>query len=183
MNRIKSVSKFFRIIFQIFLVCAPIALAISWYHAPDSVVMLQGIVHMDSIPQNYTKQILHTLSAGEKFTGFLVSLVPCAIYLFMLYSLIKLFQVYESGVIFSVEIVKRIRNIGYALLAGQAVDPFYQAVMGVVLTLNNPKGHRLASVTLDQTNIGILLTALLVILISWIMMEGCKLNEEQQLTI
>jgi len=65
----------------------------------------------------------------------------------------------------------------------QLVNPFYEALMGIVLTLHNPHGHRLAIITLDQTNIGILFVAGIVILISWIMSEGCKLREEQQLTI
>ncbi len=59
----------------------------------------------------------------------------------------------------------------------------YQALIGFMLTWRNPPGHRFVSITLDQTNIGIILVALMVILISWIMLEGCKIREEQQLTV
>lgn len=76
-----------------------------------------------------------------------------------------------------------IRNIGYALLIGQIINPFYEALMGLVLTLHNPSGHRFIGFTLDQNNIGILFAALIIILISWVMAEGCQLREEQQLTI
>ncbi len=69
------------------------------------------------------------------------------------------------------------------MLISQLIEPFYQFVMGIVLTMHNPPHHRFAAITLDQTNIGILLTAFLIILISWIMAEGCNLREEQQLTI
>jgi len=55
--------------------------------------------------------------------------------------------------------------------------------MGFILTWRNPPGHRFASITLIQTNIGVILVALMVILISWIMLEGCKIREEQQLTV
>ena len=103
--------------------------------------------------------------------------------LYILYSLIKLFGLYSKGEIFSVNNVRYIRNIGYALLFTQIVNPLYQVLMGAVLTLHNPPGHRFLSITLDQTNLGIILIALIVILISWIMAEGCKLREEQQLTI
>jgi len=90
----------------------------------------------------------------------------------------------QKNEIFTMRHVKYIRNIGYALLAGQLlVQPFYQFAMGLVLTLNNPPHHRFAAISFDQTNIGILLTAFLVVLISWIISEGCKLREEQQLTI
>jgi len=126
---------------------------------------------------------LHVLSYKEKIAGGLVSAIPLVIQMFIVYSLINLFKLYEKGEIFSIKHVKTIRNIGYALLLGQCIEPFYQFVMGIVLTMNNPPHHHFAAITLDQTNVGILLTALLVILISWIMAEGCKLREEQQLTI
>jgi len=126
---------------------------------------------------------MHPLLAHEKVLGFALSCAPMAIQLFILYSLIKLFRLFERGELFSLNTVHRMRNIGFALVIGQLIDPLYQFTMGIVLTLNNPPGHRFASITLDQTNIGVLLTALLVILISWIMSEGYKLREEQQLTI
>lgn len=195
MNRIKNVSLFFRIIFQIIFIALPVLLVVGWIYAPNELVLFHGSIKLDVIPISYRglhnyipnaapeNAILHTLSLGEKILGFLVSVIPLLVELFILYSLIKLFKLYEQGEIFSMQHVRYIRNIGYALLIGQLIEPFYQFIMGLVLTLNNPSHHRYASITLDQTNIGILLTALLVILISWIMAEGYKLKEEQQLTI
>ncbi|MBA3662404.1 MAG: DUF2975 domain-containing protein [Gammaproteobacteria bacterium] len=195
MNKIKNISLFFRLVFQIIFVALPILLIISWIDAPDELVLLAGFIKLNAIPATYNgmhayttqgipeKAILHTLTAGEKSLGCLISAIPMMVEMFILYSLIKLFKLYEKGEIFSINHVRDIRNIGYALLTGQLLEPFYQFMMGLVLTLNNPPHHRYAAITLDQTNIGILLTALMVILISWIMAEGCKLREEQQLTI
>lgn len=204
MSKIKSVSLFFRVIFQITFIALPILLIFSWIYAPNELVLLAGVIKLNAIPANYigmhtyslpgahflpppngvnAKALLHTLTANEKIIGCLVSAIPMAVNMFVVCSLIKLFNLYEKGEIFTINHVKYIRNIGYALLAGQIIQPFYQFVMGLVLTLNNPPHYRYASITLDQTNMGILLTALLVILISWIMAEGCKLREEQQLTI
>jgi hypothetical protein len=195
MNRIKNVSLFFRLVFQIIFVALPILLIISWIYAPNELVLLDGFIKLNAIPATYSKMhaytaqgipekaILHALTLGEKSLGFLVSVIPMVVEMFILYSLIKLFKRYEKGEIFSIHHVRYIRNIGYALLVGQIIEPIYQFVMGLVLTLNNPPHHHYAAITLDQTNIGIILTALLVILISWIMAEGCKLHEEQQLTI
>lgn len=195
MNRIKNVSLFFRLVFQIIFVALPILLIIGWIYAPNELVLLAGFIKLNAIPATYSgmhayaaqgipeKAILHTLTAGEKSLGCLVSAIPMMVEMFIFYSLIKLFKLYEKGEIFSINHVRYIRNIGYALLTGQLIEPFYQFVMGLVLTLNNPPHHRYAAVTLAQTNIEILLTALLVILISWIMAEGYKLREEQQLTI
>ena len=185
MTNIKRVSIFFRVFFQILFIVIPVIQLIGWMHAPAPMIALGGMINMSIIPRGYENHILHTLTMSEKMMGFLVSVVPMAIELFILYSLIKLFRLYEHAEIFSINNVRYIRNIGYTLLVGQLIHPFYQLAMGLVLTLGNPAGHhlRFIAITLDQTNIGIILTGLLVVLISWIMAEGCKLREEQQLTI
>jgi len=195
MEKIRRVSLYFRMIFQLIFIALPVLLIVSWIYAPESLVLLHGIIHLDAIPANYSgmhvfssqgvpeKALLHTLSVSEKILGCLVSAIPMVVNMFILFMLIKLFRLYEKGEIFTVNNVKYLRNIGYALLIGQLIDPAYQFVMGIVLTLHNPPHHRFASITLDQTNIGIVFTALLVILISWIMLEAYKLREEQQLTV
>ena len=167
----------------------------SWVYAPNELLLFSGIIRLDAIPATYSgmhmytqqgiseKAILHTLEFREKILGCLVSVIPMMVKMFILYTLIKLFRLYEKREIFSIYHVRLIRNIGYALLIGQIIEPIYQFVMGIVLTMHNPPHHRYAAIMLDQTNIGILLTAFLIILISWIMAEGCKLHEEQQLTI
>jgi len=183
MNKIKRVSLFFRIIFQIIFIALPISLIASWIVAPSELVLLMGFIKFNAIPPPYSGGILHQLSISEKIIGCLVSSIPMIIEMTILFFLIKLFKLYEKREIFSLRNVKTIRNIGYALLIAQLIDPIYQFVMGFVLTIHNPPHYHYAKITLDQTNIGVLLTALLVILISWIMAEGSKLREEQQLTI
>lgn len=183
MNRIKRISKFFRVFFQIILVIMPLIFVYTWLSSPQEFVLPGGVIHMTSVPDAYRNHIFHVLSGSERLMAALVSAVPVCIVLFIVYSLIKLFKLYEQGEIFSLANVRYIRNIGYAMLALQIVDPFYQLAIGYVLTVNNPPGQGYMSVTLDQGNVEGILTALVVILISWIMAEGCKLREEQQLTI
>jgi len=183
MDRIKRVSLFFRAVFQILFIALPVILAIAWITSPESLVIMGGVINMSFIPRPYVNNILHILTPADRLLGFGISSIPMLIELYILYSLIKLFGLYSKGEIFSVNNVRHIRNIGYALLVTQVVNPLYEGLMGVALTWHNPHGHRFASVTLDQTNLGIIFVALIVILISWIMAEGCKLREEQQLTI
>lgn len=183
MDRIKRVSLFFRVVFQILFIALPVILVIAWVTSPESFVIMGGVINMNFIPRSYVNNILHVLTPTDRLLGFAISSIPMLIELYILYSLIKLFGLYSKGEIFSVNNVRYIRNIGYALLLTQIVNPLYEGLMGVALTWHNPHGHRFASVTLDQTNLGIIFVALIVILISWIMAEGCKLREEQQLTI
>lgn len=183
MEKIQRVSLFFRIVFQIIFIALPITLVMSWIYAPEQLLLLSGALKFDAIPENYKTSLLHTLTLNEKLLGGLASAVPMIVYMYILLMLIKLFRLYGKGEIFSMAHVKYISKIGYALLITQLIEPFYQFGMGFILTMNNPHGHRFASITLDQTNGGVLLTALLVILISWIMREGYKLREEQELTV
>lgn len=180
MNKIKRVSRFFRIIFQLLLIALPIAVAVGWMNAPEGWFYF---LKFDVIPREYSSHIFHQLTASEKLLGFIVSTIPMMVHLFILYTLVKLFRLFEQGIIFSLENVNRIRNIGYALLIGEIINPFYQIAMGFVLTLHNPPGKGFIGVTFAQNEIGTLLTAFLIILISWIMTEGCKLSDEQQLTV
>lgn len=195
MQRIRNVSLFFRYIFQLIMIILPVLVVLSWLYAPHELILLMGFIKINAIPTHYLGThlfspqgmpeniIMHTLTMNEKILACLVDFLPTIVQLFVLYFLIKLFKLYEQGQIFSLQHVKYIRNIGYALLAGQIIEPIYQALMGIVLTLNNPPHHHFFSITLGQNNIGLLLTALLVILISWIMAEAYQLQEEQKLTI
>jgi len=183
MHKIKRVSLFFKAVFQIILIALPVILAIAWSTSPESYVVMGGAINMSFIPRSYANNILHVLTPTDRLLGFGISSIPLLIELYILYSLIKLFDLYSKGEIFTVNHVKYIRNIGYALLVTQIINPLYEGLIGVALTWHNPHGYRFASVTLDQTNLGIIFFALIIILISWIMAEGCKLREEQQLTI
>lgn len=193
-NRIRAVSLFFRGFFQLILIGLPIVLVLAWLVAPNSLILLNGFIKFDAIPASYSglhhyvngseqKILLHALTMQEKCLGFLLSLIPTFIQMYVVYMLIKIFSLYSQGEIFSAHHVRYTRIIGYALLLGQLIEPIYQFVMGIILTLHNPPGYRFAAITLDQTNIGLVLTALLLILISWILNEGFKLQQETQLTI
>jgi hypothetical protein len=181
MNKIKRVSLCFRMLFQIAFITLPILVILSWIKAPAPLLTMAGDIAINMIPHDYP--ILHPLSTTTHLLGFLVSMIPVTVTLFTLHYLIKLFGLYEKGEIFSLQNVNLIRNIGYTLFIGQLINPIYDVLISLTLTWNNPPGHRLASITVDQTNIGILLVAFMVILISWIMAEAYKLREEQQLTI
>jgi hypothetical protein len=183
MNKIKRVSWLFRVIFQITFVVLPIITVLAWLNASEPLLSIKSQSIIDLIPRGY--KMLHPFTTMTKLMGFLVTLIPLSIELFVFYALIKLFRLYEKGEIFALENVDYIRKIGYALLLGQLLKPFYDVLISITLTWNNKLhgGLRIASITFDQTDLGIVLISLLVILVSWIMMEGCKLREEQQLTI
>lgn len=181
MNNIKMVSCCFRLLFQACFIILPLLTLYGWMHPERPVILLNHIFELDFIPHGYP--ITHPISTNTKIIGFLISLIPTSISLLILYYLIKLFRLYEQAIIFSLQNVKTIRNIGYALLCSEIIDPIYQALTSIVMTWPNGPGHRAISISLSGVNIAIVLVAILTILISWIMAEGYRLQEEHQYTI
>lgn len=185
MNKIKRTSTFFKLLFLLAFIALLLINVIGWISAPEPIVLLEGGIRLSVIPELYASAhghnsaILHALSISEKALGFLVSLIPVSIKLFILYSLIRLFTLYEHGKIFTHGHVRHLRHIGYGLLLGQLLTPVYQGLMGLVLTWRNPPGERLVSMSLDQSNLGFMFMGFIFIFVSWIMAEGCKSTIEQ----
>ncbi len=176
MNKIKYVSLFFRLLFQVIFVCLLLFQILGWIYAPM-------VSWFNVIPAVYQLNITDNLDLNTKIAGFVVTMVPTMVKLMVLYYLIKLFLLYEHCEFFSANNVYYIRNTGYALLLEQITKPIFDFILGFVLTSGNPPGFRYATIIITGTNLGLMLTALVIILISWIMIEGAKLHAEQQLTI
>jgi len=178
MNKIKCVSLFFRVFFQIAFLCLAGAQMLGWVFTTN---MNSGFFSV--IPPMYQGHVFSPLTINTRIAGFFVSLLPLIFQLLVLYSLIKLFQLYEELKFFTLDNVRYIRNAGYALLLHQITLPLSYFVMGFVLTSINPPGLHYAMIELTDKNFMGILTALIIILISWIMAEGCKMQIEHEFII
>jgi hypothetical protein len=182
-EQISRVSRFFRVLFQAVFISIVVLNVIAWPQAPEPLTFFtegSGVI-FSVIPSNIP--ILHPLTTIQKVYGFLISLVPLLIHLFTIYYLIVLFGLYEKGKIFFLENVRAIRRIGILLVAKQLVYPLYLAVMTPMLSWHNPVGERVISTGFSGSNVGLLVVGVIIILVSWVMAEGCKLQEEHDLTV
>ena len=183
MNRIAKISLIFRILFQVMLIALPLFTVISWIMLPDQVGL--GINHnmisYSPIPEGL--QIEYLITPGVKVLGFLISMLTVSTGMFIFYQLVRLFKNYENEKIFSLKNVRLIRNVGYALIIWQVLVPISKALLSVILTWDNGPGHRMLETSLSSTNIAVIIIAFIVILISWVMAEGHKLQEEQEYTV
>jgi hypothetical protein len=180
MNKIMLVSRFFRVLFQITFVAVPICLILYWLNAPYPLLIFGNSIFIDLIPHQMPNFpiILH-LSNQTKFLGFLVSLIPATVILVVCYFLIKLFRLYEKNEIFSLNNIIYLRKVAAVVILGELVFlPIYQGLLSLVLTWDYSSHFVVFSV-----NFSILLLSLLLVLISWIMAEGFKLQDEQQYTV
>ena len=185
MEKIQKISTFFKWLFIAGIIIYPVLLISFWLQAPTP-LSFDGHatgVFINFIPKNYQQLAEQSMLASTKMLGFIASLLPAIFTLWLLALLIRLFGRFQKQELFSLTNVATIRWIGFALLLGQLVMLPYQALLTAILSWHHGPGHRLMAISFSGSNLGIILIALLIILISWVMAEGAKLQQEQELTI
>lgn len=183
MNKIQRVSSFLRVIFQVAMVAWPLMLMLYWILAPRHGSEFHGynLPIVNFIPNGL--EILHPITTTDVFWGVVIGLLPLVVIMTIFYFLTKLFKLYEQGKIFTALNVRYIKNIGITMLIGQVVNFIYEALISFALTFHNPAGHKFSSISFGSFDMYNIITAIMVIVISWIMAEGCKLQEENQYTV
>jgi hypothetical protein len=110
-------------------------------------------------------------------------LLPGAAIMYVYLVLSRLFNLYAQGVFFEKENVSCYRSIAYGLIFQQFLFIVEEALQTFLLTIRNPEGERLVTIGFDDTNVSLLIVGFMIILISRIMDEGRKIQEEQNLTV
>ena len=118
-----------------------------------------------------------------RLLGFLVEMIPMSAAIYGLLKLRHLFQLYEKGLIFTDQNVDCLRSLGYTLLVWVACDVVRHSLLSIVLTLGNPPGQRMVVADFNSGDFSGLLVGIAVLVISWVMDEGRKLQEDQALII
>lgn len=111
----------------------------------------------------------------------LMELLPLFIGLF---SLRAIFQNYMRESIFTPLNARHYRRLGflfflYALIA----EPLSRTLMVLGVTLSNPPGHHYLTFGFGTPNMQNVFCGFLIMVISWVMLEGSKINEEQRMTV
>jgi len=187
-TRIQKYAKFFRAIFFFFLIATPLLIGTIWLSGGDLTVdnseaefvldmFLDDVnideAHMPSFPLPWSTRLL----------GLAVSMIPLGVGMLSLWWLVRLFSCFAVGEIFTKNTVMYIRRLGWTMVAGVAAAPIHEALLTIVLTIHNPPGERMVTVSLESTDFEELITAGVIILVSWIMEEGRKLREADELTV
>ena len=181
MLEIKRSSHFIRIIFQALLIITPILFILFWIGAPNEVGAPNFGFSYSFLPQGIN--IMHELTLQDRILGFLISGVPTLIGMGVLFSLVRLFHLYEQGIVFTLDNVKYIKLTGLLLISQQIADFVMHPLMTLAMSLGNPPGHRYIALTLSDTNLGLLFFGLIVVIIAKIMKEATDLHNETKLTV
>jgi hypothetical protein len=159
LNRIKKVSRYLRL-----LVC--IGIILQTYLAVAFIFGWPAFIYNDQVRIVISQHHIYTSRAEMPKEILALWLVKMGLLTFGQVILICLFRLYEKGILFSAKNVLYITFIGYYLIFDWVVDYMLQSAL-----------HDMA---LSSTSIFV---GFLVIFIAWIMDEGRKIREEQELTV
>ena len=185
MGKIRFVSRIIQIIFALLFILTPVAYVLFW--TSFGIEHVYSVFHWNiaNIPEvMWVKLVTGDIPPYTRFVAFIISLIPIATFMFLYYYLFRLFGCYGHGDIFTSKTVRFIRNCGITLLLWQILNPLYQILMTYSLSVINGPGHRFIAVSLFGTpQARDLVTAIVIIVISWIMQRGSDLEDEVRLTV
>jgi Protein of unknown function (DUF2975) len=187
-DKIQRVSRYLLVIFNALLVILPLFVIIQWlFIDTDTIKNLldQGFLQKPiSTPEGYVNLSTIHWSFLAKIIGLLaqsVGLLPLFLSLFVLKSI---FLNYRKGEIFSTINASHYRHLGWLFFLDALIaQPLSNLLMVLAVTLTNPPGHRYITLSFGTPNIEALFCGMLVIVISWIMLEASKLHDEQKFTV
>jgi hypothetical protein len=187
MNRIQKISNNLLIVFNALLVIVPFFAVTPWLFSNFGFVKyLQATgflqMHINTPEGSVYLPMLHGnwVSTLVGLTGAILGTLPLFLSLFVLK---RLFRHYQQGEIFSVRNAKQYKYLGWlffwdALLA----QPVGEGLKVVAATLPHP-GHTYLTLNLGGPSVQAVFCGIIMIVISWVMLEASKLHDEQKLII
>jgi len=174
-ERITTLSRKLRQVCTGLIYCLPIICALFWFYFNR----LYAMAPMISLPVH----VDHDLPDLTRFFAFLVDLIPLGAVIYGLQQLRRLFLLYESGSIFTERNVDCFRGLGGALIVWVVCHIVRTTLLSVVLTMDNLPGQRMIVVALDSGDFTGIFVGVVVLIISWVMDEGRKIEEDQALIV
>lgn len=188
MNRIQKVSSYLIIIFNLLLIGLPFLSLSIWLfmdYEPLKSLIAEGFllspVNAPEGPVNLSSVHWTPLS---KFIDLLATVIGLCPLLLGLFFLKAVFRNYGRGEIFNTYNSLRYKYLGWLLfLDALIIKPLSDMLMILAVTLSNSPGHRVISISFGTPNMETIFCGVLVMVISWVMLEGYKLQEEQKFVI
>ena len=177
MNKISKVSYRFSLLFKALIALYPLYVIGVWMGQIPTGYGLSAIARFPFDIQ------LDSVRLTLRSYACLVDMIPTAIVMCNFYFLVKLFQLYSENKIFSYQNVMYMRKIGYTLLLQVIAAFLIMPILSLIVTLDAPKNGHVIALSLGSDHIITFITGSIVILISWIMEEGRKLEEETIYTV
>ena len=174
LRHIQQVSAKFRLLFNALMFSIPVLILLYW-------------LFFNELPIGFKSELPVTanqvLPLSALWLGILVSFIPAGVVIFGITTLMELFKLYENAIFFSTKNVKCFRRLGYSLISWTFANMMFTTLISLVISFNNPAGQRMISFGFDIADIANLIIGAVVVVVSWVMNEASRLEDEQAYTV
>ena len=140
----------------------------------DDVTTPEGVIHLGE----------ESMTLGAKVICIFSDIVRASPFYIGLFIVRSLAKSYVRKDIFTLYNARRYKKLGWLFfLYGLLAEPISHMLSVLGATFSLPQGHRWLTLEIGTPSIEAIFGGLLVILMSWVMAEGYRLHEEQQLTV
>lgn len=123
------------------------------------------------------------LSASQCLMGYLTDLPALAAGSFVFVTLAGICRRYGAGELFSEDVARAYRRFARGMLAWAGLKLAGHTLLVLALTLDNPPGNRLLSISIGGDTLAMVLVGLAVHLLGKVMEEGRRLQEDNALIL
>lgn len=191
MNRIQKISSYLLVIFRGLLIIIPVLFIIQWFFISTTKSDISNALNFFGIfektiqtPEGYINLNTVAWTPILKLLGFSAGMIGVLPFLISLFVLKAIFANYQRGEIFSVKNAILYRKLGILfLLDALLIKSLSQTLMVLAVTFTNSPGHRYLTVSFGAPNLTSLFYGMLVLLVSWVMLEASKIYEENKFTV
>lgn len=191
MTKIQKASTCLLMFLNLLLITIPVYLILNWIlmdvpkeaipsvlafmkNLNETVQTPEGLLYFNTIQWTSLSQLL----------GFSADILGALPFLGSLLILRAIFKNYRKREIFTVANARNYKRLGIVLLLDALlINPLSHMLLILAVTLTQSSGHRYLEVSLGNPNIEGVFAGVVVILISWVMLEASQLHEEQKFTI
>ncbi len=128
-------------------------------------------------------EVADHLSFRLRALGFVATSLDMGIGMATLWTLMRLFALYEEGRIFTSSNVTLYRRLGWLLILGVGSNVLTIALYTLIVTTPDPQGLSAIEAAFGSIDVAALVIGLIVLLISAVMKVGAELQEDRDLTV
>lgn len=177
-NRIAVISQRFAFICLIGILLLPLIPVLIWGLGSEK-FLLSGEAYLYLVPKGVSFD-RGLLTPEVRLAGFVISMIPMTVVISGLWQLRKLFIRFSKMEVFSCGTVRQMRLVALHLIAIGTIMPMSGALMSLATSFSNPPGLRVISITLGGGELASLFIGAVFLAISWVLVEGKKLADENQ---
>ena len=121
-----------------------------------------------------------TVSQGQWYAVWVVTVLYISLGLLGLFFLRRAFQNFARGELFNDENSRDLRRFSLFLFAQALATPLHVSIMSLALSLNHPAGQKLLAISFGSNELKAIGVALVLWVLSDLLVEGGKLQSENQ---